>query len=56
MSSDKTDYTVRIFLTNGEKLCYKSKVANDEVFNLGSGIEGALKADYIGLDMNGKPR
>jgi hypothetical protein len=54
MSSDKTDYTVRIFLTNGEKLCYKSKVANDEVFNLGSGIEGALKADYVGLDMNGK--
>jgi hypothetical protein len=54
MSSDKMDYTVRVFLTNGEKLCFKSEVGNDEAFNLGSGIENALKADYMGLDMNGK--
>ena len=29
---------------------------NEEVYTLGSGIENALKADYIGLDMNGNPR
>jgi hypothetical protein len=52
--SSETDYTVRIYLTNGEKVCYKNKVGKDEAFNLGSGIEKALKADYIGLDMNGK--
>jgi len=54
MSSDQMEYTVRIYLTNGERLCYKSKVASEDVFNLGGGIENALKADYIGLDMNGK--
>ena len=33
---------------------YDWESKNEEVFNLGSGIEKALKADYIGLDMNGK--
>ena len=54
MSSDKMDHTVRVYLTNGEKLCFKSEVRNEEVFNLGSGIENSLKANYMGLDMNGK--
>jgi hypothetical protein len=54
MSSDKMDYTVRIFLTNGEKLCFKNEVGNEEVYNLGSRIEKSLEANYMGLDMNGK--
>ena len=41
MSSDQMEYTVRIYLTNGERLCYKSKVASEDVFNLGGGIENA---------------
>lgn len=54
MSSEKKNFIVRIYLTNGEKLCFQSAVSNEEVFNLGSGIENSLKANYIGLDMNDK--
>ena len=49
MSSDKMNYTVRIYLTNGEKLCFKSEVSNEDVFNLGTRIENSLKASYMGL-------
>ena len=54
MSSDQMEYTVRVYLTNGEKLCFKSEVSNEDVFNLGTRIENSLKASYMGLDMNGK--
>ena len=48
------NYIVRVYLTDGKKLCFKSEVSNEEVFNLGTRIENSLKADSMGLDMNGK--
>ena len=53
MDQDKS-FVIRIYLSNGEKLCFKSMVSIEKVFNMGSGIENALKASYLGLDMNGK--
>ena len=47
-------FTIRIFLTNGEKICYRSRVTTDNAFNVGGQLENALKANYFGVDMDGK--
>ena len=54
MNNDKTNFTVRVYLTNGEKLCFRSAVSDEKVLNLGSEIENSLEANYLGMDMNGK--
>lgn len=54
MDSDPKSFAIRIYLTTGEKLCFKSTVSSDKVFNMGSGIENSLKGNYLGLDMNNK--
>jgi hypothetical protein len=54
MNSDEKKFTVRVYLTNGEKLCFRSAVSVEDVFNLGGKIENSLEANYLGLDMNGK--
>jgi hypothetical protein len=54
MNDDKTYFTVWIHLINGEKMCYRKAFGVDDVFNLGSQIENGLKANYLGMDMNGK--
>jgi len=54
MESNDNRFIIRIFLTNGEKICYKSGVTTDNAFNVGGQIEDALKANYIGMDMDGK--
>ena len=54
MNNDKTNFTVRVYLTNGEKLCFRSAVSAGKIFNLGSEIENSLEANYLGMDMNGK--
>ena len=54
MNDDKNTFTVRIVLVNGDKMCYRKAFRADEVFNLGGQIENALKANYLGMDMDGK--
>lgn len=54
MDTDKKSFTIRIFLTNDEKVCFKSRIGFEKFFNLGSGIENSLNASYIGLNMDGK--
>ena len=51
---DKTYLTVRIHLINGEKVGQKKGFGVDDVFNLGSQIQNTLKANYLGMDVNGK--
>ncbi|MHC4557651.1 MAG: hypothetical protein ACYS80_10150 [Planctomycetota bacterium] len=50
----ETEFRISIELNNGQKVRYKTKVAEEEAYNLGSRIENALKANYFGLEMDGK--
>ena len=48
------EFRISIELNNGQKVQYKTKVMEEQVYNLGSRIENALKANYFGLEMDGK--
>lgn len=48
------EFRISIELKNGHKVQYKTKLVEEKVYNLGSRIENALKANYFGLEMDGK--
>lgn len=48
------EFRISIELNNGQKVRYKTNVVEEEINNLGSRIESALKANYFGLEMDGK--
>ncbi len=50
----ETEFRISIELNNGQKVRYKTNVVEEEIYNLGSRIENALKANYFGLEMDGK--
>jgi hypothetical protein len=54
MTSTKTEFKVTVYMTNGEKLSYKRSLGQDEIYNVGSKIENSLKANYLGLELDGK--
>ena len=54
MTEMEREFRIGIELNDGQKVLYKAKVKAEEVYDLGSRIENALKASYFGLEMNGK--
>ena len=54
MENQSKTFVVRIHLINGEKISFKKTFRVEEVFNLGGQIENSLKANYLGMDMDGK--
>lgn len=47
-------FRISIELNDGQKIEYKAMVKAGDVYNLGGEIENALKANYFGVEMNGK--
>jgi hypothetical protein len=54
MTDAKIEFKVTVHLVNGEKLSYKRSLSQDEVYNVGGRIENSLKANYLGLELDGK--
>ncbi|MHC5076697.1 MAG: hypothetical protein ACYTFM_09745 [Planctomycetota bacterium] len=54
MTNAKVEFKVTVYLMSGETLSYKRALDQEEVYNVGSKIENSLKANYLGLEMDGK--
>lgn len=54
MSRMEKEFKISIELNNGQTVQYKARVEEEEAYNMGSRIENALKANYFGLEMDGK--
>ena len=54
MSEIEKEFKINIELNNGQNVRYRAKVGEEEAYNMGGRIENALKANYFGLEMDGK--
>jgi hypothetical protein len=54
MTEMEKEFSISIELNDGQKMRYKARLGQEEAHNLGSRIENAFKANYLGLEMDGK--
>ncbi len=54
MTTEKTEFKVSIHLVQGDPVQFKLALDLDELRNLGTNIENALNAKYLGVELHGK--
>ncbi len=54
MNEPTKEFTVTIHLIQGDPIRFKVNRTAAEVRNMGSNLENGLKAQYVGVELNGK--
>jgi hypothetical protein len=54
MNEPTKEFTLTIHLVHGEAMRFKLKRTAAEVRNIGTNLESGLKAQYVGVELNGK--
>ncbi len=54
MNEPTKEFTVTINMVQGDPMRFKLKRTAAEVRNMGTNLENGLKAQYVGVELNGK--
>jgi hypothetical protein len=50
----KRTFVVTTNLVKGDPIKYKVSLTENEVFNVGSALENAMRGNYVGVELSGK--
>jgi hypothetical protein len=52
--TDKRTFVITTNLVKGDPIRYKVELAEQEIFNVGSALESAMRGSYVGVELNNK--